>query len=702
MDNHLEPNTNSNIFYDSLEDSKNQESSINDYTKRSNNLKKYITLTPNNTKNKKYNNKFKNNNKFENSKINENIKKIFQIPNINYLYTPITKKEENEIESPKFSYTEIPLYFDYSTHSSNTKNQSMFKRNNSSLNINYENTNFITNNVYQNTNSFFNENSKREKKEKIKEIKINRIPNSQIQNEILNKTNILLNNSDINSYRENKKENNSYNIIIDKNSSSNKKIVNNLFQNNFKKKNNISKIENNKKENNSKQLKNTLKKGKKPGFKELILNSSFSEKNKEKKDNKIKINKINLLLNKFNKNEKIEYDFNPKILEEKKEDLKNIEKNNDEYKSLENYDINNNSQNSAISTSLRNNPSQTNYDNYLDTGSFYFSNNNNNDNNTNNMFQENYYKLDINNNQINNNNIINNNNNNDNIFTLNKNISTTNKNNIFTFEENLDTNIFQKNTNLNNIKTDSSNENINYENKNIYIYNSSKLNLEQIQYERYNNLYNLLYDFLKWELILEKIKINLSTREDISMQLIFEIFDINKQKSISLSDISKTLSNFGMDLNDEDAKYILLQNNKRLKDRFNFNEFCEIILPNNNIKRKEMNERKIDGNYWISDKTKNIICLLFQKIIEGERSNEFYRNKLAMIPECSGFDLFNLMKKNYSVGIYKEDIDIFLSSRGKVFYNNETELIMKKLDRNKDGVVDYTEFLTEITPKFLF
>ena len=228
------------------------------------------------------------------------------------------------------------------------------------------------------------------------------------------------------------------------------------------------------------------------------------------------------------------------------------------------------------------------------------------------------------------------------------------------------------------------------------------MNLEQIQYERYNNLYNLLYDFLKWELILENIKINLASREDINIHLLFEIFDTKKRKSISLSDIFKTLINFGMNINEEEVKYILLQNNKKLKERFNKEEFCEIILPNNKIKRKEINERKVNDMRGLSDKTINIICLLFQKIIEGERSNELYRNNLAIVPESSGFDLFNLLKKNYSVGIYKEDIDIFLSSRGKVFFNNETELIMKKLDKNKDGVVDYTEFLTEITPKFFY
>ena len=682
MDDSLEPNNNSNIFYDSLEDSKNQES----YTR----YNQMDSLTQYNFSNKKYNsNKFNKKYKFENSKINEKIKKVFQIPKNKYLNTPITKKEKNEKnekESPKFSCTEIPLYYDYSTHSSNTKNQNLIKKNNSSLNINNDYTFFMIDNLNKNTNSFIEDNSKRDK---IKEIKINKIPNSYRQNDIKSKNKIFNEKRRIYSHRENNKNNNSYNLIIDKNSSSNKKIVNKLFHNNLKEKDKKLKSEN------TKKLQNNLKK--EIGLKDLILNSSFSEKNKEIKDKKIEINKINLLLKKFDKNENLPYDYDTKILKENEKEFKNIDNYNDEMKNIENYDIdiNNNSQKSHISTSLRNNPSLTNYDNYIDTGSFFPNNNNDNINNNNDEIYNN--KLDNNKDDINYNSK-----NNDNNFTLNESYNKDDKNNICSLEQDSGSNLFIKNYNLNdNIQTDSSYEGL--ENtKNSYIYNSYKMNLEQIQYERYNNLYNLLYDFLKWELILENIKINLASREDINIHLLFEIFDTKKRKSISLSDIFKTLINFGMNINEEEVKYILLQNNKKLKERFNKEEFCEIILPNNKIKRKEINERKVNDMRGLSDKTINIICLLFQKIIEGERSNELYRNNLAIVPESSGFDLFNLLKKNYSVGIYKEDIDIFLSSRGKVFFNNETELIMKKLDKNKDGVVDYTEFLTEITPKFFY
>ena len=166
----------------------------------------------------------------------------------------------------------------------------------------------------------------------------------------------------------------------------------------------------------------------------------------------------------------------------------------------------------------------------------------------------------------------------------------------------------------------------------------------------------------------------------------------------------KALEFLGMKFNVEDIKFIFLKNNKRIKDKYKYNEFCELILPNNAEKRNEMNQRVLNLNYMneLSDKTKNLICLLFQKIIEGERSNEIYRNMLAIVPNSSGFDLFNLMKKNYAAGICKKDIETFLSSRGKVYNNNEVDLIMKKLDKNQDGIVDYTEFLTEITPKVIF
>ena len=776
----------SNLFYDSLESAKNQENSINSNGKVKNNQEN--NLMPNNNKilYKKNQNNFRN--KIEKQKIiDEKLKKIFQIPKNDKLYTPIMKKEKEEekskeSESPKFSYTKVPLYYDYSTNSNSNINKkgNLFRKCNSSKNIstpyssniNNEETDYIThdNNIQIYNNININNKSTTEEisnKKNIKSKKNNKIPYSSSRRTEIKNNNIILfnanNSNNNNTHKENCKENKSYNKIKDDKNSSNKKIVNNLFQNIFdehQKNNNaskdskiindINKKNENEKNNNTKnltKLKKNLKK--EQNLQDLILNSPFLEKKEEENKDNINIlhndkNRTPVQILNRNRNRNIKEEilknynstFSKNNKNKNKEEFKDIdiiiEKNNEETKNLDNFDINNYSHNSVISTSLINNPTQTNFDNNFDSNSYFLNNNNDNNNiiheidNNNekneikniemNKNSENYFTLD----GSNNNNFIN--------LNLESNINTGMNNNAnlnISENEEKENNYINNindmnNNNLNNSKNSSDNDD-NNENigkfikerynliknqKDEYMYNnSSKINFEVTQYERFNNLYNLLYDFLKWELILENIKISLSVREDINTKLLFELFDTKKRNLISISDISKTLKNLGMNnVNSNDIKYIFLQNNKRSKEKLNFNDFCEIVLPNNSEKRKEMNEREINENYKndITDKTKNIICMLFQKIIEGERSNEFYRNNLAMVPDSSGFDLFNLMKKNYSIGIYKEDIDNFLSSRGKVFYNNETELIMKKLDRNKDGVIDYTEFLTEITPKFMF
>ena len=71
---------------------------------------------------------------------------------------------------------------------------------------------------------------------------------------------------------------------------------------------------------------------------------------------------------------------------------------------------------------------------------------------------------------------------------------------------------------------------------------------------------------------------------------------------------------------------------------------------------------------------------------------------MAKNGEISGSDLFNKIKKNYSVGIYKEDIANFMKKYKYKLSNKEIELIMNRFDKNKNGMIDYKEFIVEISP----
>lgn len=114
-----------------------------------------------------------------------------------------------------------------------------------------------------------------------------------------------------------------------------------------------------------------------------------------------------------------------------------------------------------------------------------------------------------------------------------------------------------------------------------------------------------------------------------------------------------------------------------------------------------MNER-YPPSYFLGfccETKKNLVALI-KALIDGEKSNEEFRQILFSLPNCTPYDSFNMIKKNYNNEILKEDIEKFMEGNGKYLTLFESELLMQRLDKNQDGVVSYNEFLAEVSPKF--
>jgi Ca2+-binding EF-hand superfamily protein len=283
--------------------------------------------------------------------------------------------------------------------------------------------------------------------------------------------------------------------------------------------------------------------------------------------------------------------------------------------------------------------------------------------------------------------------------------------NSFKVKNNFNTNnsyyYLESSYNNNNFKINQINKNIpkNDMNKNSNINRISPSN-------KFMALNNLFLDFIKQDNNIEKIRQVLSNREDINLIDLFSLFDNSRKKLISASNFIQTLKQLGLIINIEDIKFLFRKFNKKANDCFDFDEFCELILPKKHSNEKIMgvetkknflgkgkrgnpNKNMLDG---ISTETKKILALLFKNVIEGEKSNENYRKILVENEEISGFDLFNKIKKNYSVGIYKEDITNFMKKNKYKLNNNEIELLMDRFDKNKNGMIEYKEFIIEISP----
>ena len=287
-----------------------------------------------------------------------------------------------------------------------------------------------------------------------------------------------------------------------------------------------------------------------------------------------------------------------------------------------------------------------------------------------------------------------------------------NKNRNYNHHSSLPKNIFKKPNNLHLNYSNSSNTNSFYlescsQNNNFIInklnnkkYNINKKNKEFILDDsQFSSFYNLLLDFIRQDNAIAKIRQSLSLKEDVNLTDLFELFDNSSNNLISSMDFLNTLKELGLYLKNDEIKYLFRKFNKNLNENFEFEEFCEILLPKKCSSAKIMNEKQSNEYYYeISEDTKNIICMLFKNIIEGEKSIENYRKIIGKSGEYSGFELFNKIKKNYSIGIYKEDIANFMKKNKYKISNGDIELLMERFDKNKDGMIDFKEFLNEISP----
>ena len=216
---------------------------------------------------------------------------------------------------------------------------------------------------------------------------------------------------------------------------------------------------------------------------------------------------------------------------------------------------------------------------------------------------------------------------------------------------------------------------------------------------KYFSFYNLLLDFIKQDNSIENIRQSLSFREDANLTDLFDLFDHSSNQLISSMDFLETLKILGLFLEKDEIKFLFRRFNKNLSEYFEFEEFCEIILPKKYYNAKIMNENQVNRYFYeISEVTKKIICSLFKTIIEGEKSNENFRKVIWQSKEYFRSDLFNKIKKNYSIGIYKEDIEKFMNKNNYKLSNDEIEILMERFDKDKDGMIDYKEFLNEISP----
>ena len=248
-------------------------------------------------------------------------------------------------------------------------------------------------------------------------------------------------------------------------------------------------------------------------------------------------------------------------------------------------------------------------------------------------------------------------------------------------------------------------------NKNFKINNYNDNNIKEYLYEKRNNDEKQFLNYLKEAMITEKKiedqKIKLSLNNDFNCEDAFRIFEEDSKDFLYKENLKHGLNL--LTIYPSNLELDLLMNKYSLKNAgiLQYGDFFDIVVPYDKKYRNKVEERMPNSSHVyrspniFSYNTRNDMKDLFKLIIEEE-------NVLNNIRKNFSFSL----KKTYLEEFYKEmdimrnryfnqqDLLIYIQKKGIFFDENACDLLFIRLDRNRNGIIEFEEIEKEINTIF--
>ena len=310
---------------------------------------------------------------------------------------------------------------------------------------------------------------------------------------------------------------------------------------------------------------------------------------------------------------------------------------------------------------------------YKDTNNCNKNNSINNFKNTPNTLQQNF---------VTNKNEIDNMNNSDN------NININNKERYIINDEQIENNTNNKKL----IKSYDMLKNIKNENKDV---NKNKNEYEENQFIEY------LKQAMIHESKIEQLKINLSLRSDFNWEQVFRIFELEGRGFLSKEDLIIGFNKFGIYPKDSDISLILKRYDLKKEGFISYPNFFDLIVPFSKYHRIMVDKRKINEENVLfspndfSRETLDCIRNLFVSIFNGE----FILNKMKesfTSLKIKFNDIFQLMDPIESGYLGEKELAIFLQKNGIFNNSNDCDLVFLRLNKARNGKIDFQEICDEI------
>jgi Ca2+-binding EF-hand superfamily protein len=182
----------------------------------------------------------------------------------------------------------------------------------------------------------------------------------------------------------------------------------------------------------------------------------------------------------------------------------------------------------------------------------------------------------------------------------------------------------------------------------------------------------------------------------------FQRIDRNKRGYISTRDIYKFTSENNSLLTEKQIAMIIRCYDKNHESKLSYADFLELALPKNNGKlRAQVCQREI---YKVGTKEKlafdveYTLCRLFEKEGTTLKELEKVKERLTTRFDFNGAEAFKCIDKANHKYISGSEICTFLHRAGYAPSIEGIEFLLNRLDKNRDGLLSYSEFAWAFTP----
>ena len=201
-----------------------------------------------------------------------------------------------------------------------------------------------------------------------------------------------------------------------------------------------------------------------------------------------------------------------------------------------------------------------------------------------------------------------------------------------------------------------------------------------------NLLSRILLALAEGERIVEEARKEISNEDSYDIQAIFKALDNNGDNYITPKDIQKYLNFHGLEVNLIEVKLLILFYDQDHDFALTYGEIFKIIHPGKEIPKIPKYKKDEELNVKVDEKLYNLL----------EKEISMSRIIIALLEEIKHKRDFNIHSAFHALKYYAcitgDSINIFLKNCGMRPTAGDVRAIVKRLDINKDDIIDFCEF----------